>query len=361
MNDSSAGPARRTRPTSMPGLGSRRVRGPALAGEPRKTTLAVVEAPAPGSGLDGPAEDRVREPRAADGTRAAVPDARGSLFALPGAACPDLANYDVILVSISGGKDSQATLDETVRAADAAGVRDRVVTLFCDLGSDDEWPGTRELAAEHAAWYGLRHEVVCREVTADDGQRVQQSLSDHIEDRGLWPDAARRYCTSDMKRAPVYQLMTRLAAEQRSAGVTGRRVRILHVLGLRAQESPRRALLAPLARDERATNKTVRLVDQWLPIHDWDTSRVWERIAEAGTRPHPVYASGMPRLSCRFCVLASRSALVLAARLDPGGAEQRARQEERMGHRFRKDLSMRDIIAEAKAATGPTDVEDWAA
>jgi hypothetical protein len=62
-----------------------------------------------------------------------------------------------------------------------------------------------------------------------------------------------------------------------------------------------------------------------------------------------------------FCVLASRSALVLAARLDPDGAELRAAMEERMGHRFRNDLAMRDIVAEAKTAAGPAAVEDWAA
>ena len=288
--------------------------------------------------------------------------AQGTLFALPAAPpVPDLAGYDVILINISGGKDSQAALDETVRAADAAGVRDRIVTVFCDLGDEDEWPGTRELAAGHAAHYGLRHEVVRREITTPSGQRVQQTLTGHIEQRGKWPDAARRYCTSDLKRAPVHRLMTRLAAEQRAAGITGRRVRILNVLGLRAQESAKRALMTPFSRDERATNQTVRLVDEWLPIHSWTVQQVWARIAGAGTRPHPVYAAGMPRLSCRFCVLASRSALVLAARLDPEGAERRAAMEQRMGHTFRKDLPMRDIIAEASAADGPVAVEDWAA
>jgi 3'-phosphoadenosine 5'-phosphosulfate sulfotransferase (PAPS reductase)/FAD synthetase len=287
--------------------------------------------------------------------------AQGALFAVPGPAAPGLAGYDVILVNISGGKDSQAALDETVRAADTAGVRDRIVTVFCDLGDEDEWPGTRELAAEHAAHYGLRHEVVRREITTPGGQRMQQTLSEHIEQRSKWPDAARRYCTSDLKRAPVHRLMTRLAAEKRAAGITGRRVRILNVLGLRAQESARRALMAPFSRDERATNQTVRLVDEWLPIHSWTAGQVWARIGQAGTRPHPVYAAGMPRLSCRFCVLASRSALVLAARLDPGGAERRAAMEERMGHTFRAGLPMRDIIAEAKTITGPVAVEDWAA
>jgi 3'-phosphoadenosine 5'-phosphosulfate sulfotransferase (PAPS reductase)/FAD synthetase len=149
----------------------------------------------------------------------------------------------------------------------------------------------------------------------------------------------------------------------RSAGRHGERstVRILNVLGLRAQESPHRALLDPFSPDARASNATVRLVDQWLPIHSWTPAHVWQRITEAGTRPHPIYAAGMPRLSCRFCVLASRSALVLAARLDPGGAERRAQMEERTGHTFRHGLPMRAIITEARAAGAPATVEDWAA
>jgi 3'-phosphoadenosine 5'-phosphosulfate sulfotransferase (PAPS reductase)/FAD synthetase len=293
--------------------------------------------------------------------RQAAESGQCALFPLRRTA-PDLGDYDVILVNISGGKDSQASLDETVRAADLAGVRDRIVTVFCDLGEDDEWPGTRELAAEHAARYGLRHEVVRREVVNAAGQRVPQSLTEHIEQRGMWPDAARRYCTSDLKRAPVHRLMTRLAEEQRVRGITRRRVRILNVLGLRAQESPLRAAMDPFSPDQRASNKTVRMVDQWLPIHSWTTGQVWQRIAEAGTRPHPIYAQGMPRLSCRFCVLASHSALVLAARLDPEGAERRARLEERMGHTFRHGLPMRAIISEARTAAGsPVTVEDWAA
>jgi 3'-phosphoadenosine 5'-phosphosulfate sulfotransferase (PAPS reductase)/FAD synthetase len=273
---------------------------------------------------------------------------------------PRLADYDVILVNISGGKDSQATLDVTVSAASASGVQDRVVAVFADLGADDEWPGTAELAAEHAAHYGLRFEKVHREITGPDGTRRPQGLIEHIAARGMWPDAARRYCTSDAKRAPVYRLMTRLAAERRAAGVSGRTVRILNVLGLRAQESPRRALMSPFRRDDRASNGA-RQVDQWLPVHSWTTEQIWACITKAGTRPHPVYAQGMPRLSCRFCVLASRSALIRAAQLDPEGARRRAELEQQMGHQFRRDLSMRDVIAAAEAAPGAEPVRDWTA
>lgn len=86
-----------------------------------------------------------------------------------------------------------AAESETVHHARAAGVLDRIVTVFCDLGPDDQWPGTKELAAEHAAFYGLRHEVVYRTVPGPDGKPVQQTLGEHIEQRGKWPDAANRY------------------------------------------------------------------------------------------------------------------------------------------------------------------------
>lgn len=130
-------------------------------------------------------------------------------------------------------------------------------------------------------------------------------------------------------------------------------------MGLRAQESRHRAAMQAFSHDERATNKTVRCVDQWLPIHGWDVTQVEACIREAGTRPHPVYAAGLPRLSCRFCVLASESALVRAAQLDPEGARRRADMEQRMGHQLRLGLPMQAIIAKAQAETSPVPVTDW--
>lgn len=264
---------------------------------------------------------------------------------------PDLTVYHWIVISISGGADSQAALDVVVTEAGRQSVpRERLVTVFADLGPDDEHPGTPELAAEHAAHYGLRHERVFRQVPDGRGGTVQQGLGEHIEDRGMWPDAMRRYCTSDMKRGPIWKLFTRLAAEAREAGVTGK-VRILDVQGVRAQESPERRKKTPFTRNQRASNLTVRDVDTWLPIHHWLKDQVFERCAQAGTRVHPVYAY-LGRVSCVACVLAPRSALIRAAQLYPGRFARLLERERRMGHTFRADLSIADIIAAARAA-GP--------
>ena len=85
-------------------------------------------------------------------------------------------------------------------------------------------------------------------------------------------------------------------------------------------------------------------------LHDWTLAQVRERIATAGTRSREAYAAGMSRLSCRFCVLSSRADLVCSARLNPDLADRYAEVERRIGHRFRTDLTMADVIAEAHDA-----------
>ena len=257
---------------------------------------------------------------------------------------PDLGDYDWVLLNSSAGKDSQASLDVVVHAARAAGVLHRVVVVHADLG-DAEWDGVPELAAEHAAHYGLRFELARRE---RDGQT--ETILDRVAQRGKWPDAARRWCTSDHKRGPIRKVMTRLVSELRDSGqVVDRPVHLLNVLGLRAEESPARGRRIPYAPNLSASNGR-RRVDDWYPIHDWPVAQVWERISAAGTRPHPAYRAGMSRLSCRFCVLVSRADLVCSARLNPELADRYAAVEQHTGHRFRTDLSMAEIIAQTRAA-----------
>lgn len=269
---------------------------------------------------------------------------------------PDLTSYDVILVNSSAGKDSQASLDVTVEAARAAGVLDRLVVVHADLGRV-EWPGTRGLAAEHAAHYGLPFETVRNGSWRD--------LLHRIEGRGMWPGMATRFCTSEFKTGQVRTLMTALVKLHRQRHGLRRGsppVRILNVLGLRAQESPKRAKKLPFSFDKASSNG-LRHVDEWLPIHDWTVEQVWARIEKCGTRVHRAYSLGMPRLSCVFCVFASKPALLIAAKHNPELAADYAAVEIRMGHRFRQDLSIADVAAEAAALNDTDEIvaPDWAA
>ena len=250
---------------------------------------------------------------------------------------PDLAGYDYHLINSSAGKDSAATLAHVVRLADQAGVdRRRLVVVHADLGRVD-WPGTAALAVEQATHYGLRIELV---------RRPQGDLLQQVEERGRWPSSTARYCTSDHKTGQVAKLMTRIVRDHRAEHGPAP-VRILNILGIRADESRERAKKRPFHRDPATNGK--RHVDRWLPIFDWPVEQVWDTIRAAGLPWHGAYDEGASRLSCALCVLASRSDLVLAARLNPDLAAEYAAVEARIGHRFRNDLSMADIIAAAGA------------
>ncbi len=262
----------------------------------------------------------------------------------------DLSSCDWVVINTSAGKDSQAMLDYVIELADAqAYPRSRIVAFHADLGRV-EWPGTAELAAEHAAHYGLLFRKI---------SRPQGDLLAQIEQRGMFPDAARRYCTSDHKRGQGRKLLTQLTAERLPA-LAGRQVKILNCMGFRREESPARKKKQVLRLDQAASNGK-REVWEWLPILEWSLAEVWGRIYQAGTRWHPAYDAGMPRLSCSFCVLASRSALVRAAQLRPDLAAEYAALEARIGHRFRQDLSMAEIIAEAANSVAPAQIACWAA
>lgn len=261
---------------------------------------------------------------------------------------PDLASYDLIVANISGGKDSQTMLRRLWNLCVEAGIIDRLVCVFADLGAEDEWAGTEELARKHAEHYGLQF----IKVQKGDNKGAPVTLLQHILNHGKWPSNTARFCTSDMKRDPIARIITGLAKEVRDTWAPGtkRAVRVLNCMGMRGEESPARQKLAVFKNDERTTSSN-KHVDVWLPIHDMTTAEVWADIKASGVEHHWVYDAGMPRLSCRFCVLAGRKALVRAAQIDPEGAWSRAFAEDEMGHTFGRDFSMYDIIAEAEELT----------
>jgi 3'-phosphoadenosine 5'-phosphosulfate sulfotransferase (PAPS reductase)/FAD synthetase len=232
------------------------------------------------------------------------------------------------------------------------------VCVFADLGEEDEWPGAPELAAEHAAHYGLRFIATGRTTTDPaTGDQVPYGLTDGIERKEMFPGPGTRWCTSDWKRGPIRKVMTQLCRERQDtwrvaagkARARPRKVRVLNVMGLRAQESPDRRLMSPLFYHEDSSNESVRHVDEWLPIHQWTLQEVWADIRASGVRYHWAYDLGMPRLSCPMCVFASESALIRAAQIFPDRARRRAEMEQR--YTIRRAARMAAVLLAAANGT----------
>lgn len=240
-------------------------------------------------------------------------------------------------------------MDHVVRLAEAVGVKDRVLAVHCDLGRV-EWAGTKELAAEHCKHYGIEFHIVRRE---------KGDLLDQVEQRGMWPDSANRYCTSDQKRDQVAKLHTAITAKKIEEMAQPTQVRILNCMGLRADESPARAKKEAFCVNKRQTNGK-RLVMDWLPIHTWTIKQVWDTIKASGVKYHYAYDKGMPRLSCMFCIFAPKSALVIAGHENKPLLEEYVRIEEKIGHTFRHGFKIADVLADVNAGIRPKTVESWA-
>ena len=154
-----------------------------------------------------------------------------------------------------------------------------------------EWPGT------------IQH----IEATVPDGVPLVlapvasgKTLLDRIEERGRFPSASVRWCTSDFKRSPIERELRRhLKAHPRFGG------RVVNCMGHRADESAARAGRDAWTRNARNSKAGREWVDG-LPVHALSTADVFRVIRDADQSPHWAYAAGMTRLSCSFCILASR-------------------------------------------------------
>ncbi len=218
----------------------------------------------------------------------------------------------LVAISTSGGKDSQAMTVLLSRIVP----RDRLLAIHAPL-AEVEWPGTVEHIRSTLP-PGIP--LILAPVASG------KTLLARVAERGKWPDPARRWCTSDFKSGPIERELRRyLKANPRFGG------RIVSAMGMRAQESPARVRKTPWKPNER-NSRAGRTWFDWLPIFNLSEREVFRVIRNAGQPPHPAYAMGMSRLSCVFCIMASRGAARAAARLQPALYRRYADLERRIGH-----------------------------
>src|SRR3954451_4212836 len=96
------------------------------------------------------------------------------------------------------------------------------------------------------------------------------------------------------------------------------------------------------------------------PSTSWTVQQVWRRIRASGVRHHPAYDLGMPRLSCCFCIFATRPALMLSGKHNRPLLDEYVAVERETGHLFRQNLSLASIASALDAGEEPGPVVDWA-
>lgn len=198
----------------------------------------------------------------------------------------------MFVVNHSGGKDSQAMFHFIHQHVPAA----QIVVVHAILPKV-EWEGVEEHVRATTLGFPVH---TCQS---------RRDLLQMIRERGMFPSPSQRQCTSDLKRGPIEKTIRAISK------ATGNKL-IVNCMGMRAQESSNRAKLETFKLSAR-NSKAGRIWYEWLPIHEWLIEEVFSMIAAVGQQPHWAYAAGMTRLSCCFCIMASKADLTTAARLNP--------------------------------------------
>jgi 3'-phosphoadenosine 5'-phosphosulfate sulfotransferase (PAPS reductase)/FAD synthetase len=217
-----------------------------------------------------------------------------------------------VAIGVSGGKDSCAcaiAVNDHLNQIAHHGPR---ILIHADLGRV-EWQQSLQVCRRLATQLGLELVVVER-TTGDLLARWEQRWRDNVRRYSdlqcvklilPWSTSGMRFCTSELKTAPICrELVKRFPGRA-----------IVSVVGIRAQESGRRAkrpvvvIQAKLARRRYGTTGL-----DWHPVLAWTRTEVLDYLAEKAFDLHEAYTVfGSSRVSCAFCVLASQADLKSAS------------------------------------------------
>lgn len=206
-----------------------------------------------------------------------------------------------IIVSFSGGKDSQACLIKACQDFGAA----NVTAVFCDTG----W--------EHDLTYIHVHEVTdnlgCKLEIIRNEHFGREAFANLCRQMKWFPDTQHRMCTVQLKIMPMIDWILQ------------QRENLLIIQGIRAAESKQRSMMtcsgdyfAEYEREKKLYRKTDVLC--WKnsfscvverPMFGYSAQDIIDFILDAGQKPNPLYSMGYSRVGCFPCIYARLSELKL--------------------------------------------------
>jgi 3'-phosphoadenosine 5'-phosphosulfate sulfotransferase (PAPS reductase)/FAD synthetase len=228
-----------------------------------------------------------------------------------------------VLVPVSGGKDSQATL----KLALANHPREDILGLFCD--TQFEHPVTYK----HLTWMEQHYGVRIERVTAG-------SVEEQVLKHGRFPGGGARFCTEELKIWPTKRFCKQLAEDQGSRiGNKRRKIEASQAggfevwYGMRSDESSERSkrYLGKVCDEVYPPHEVLAKYPKYLAklgvtfrlaVLDWTKADVLGFLAG---EENPLYAEGFDRVGCFPCGAAGDKAKEKAFSFDEFGRNQHAK------------------------------------
>jgi 3'-phosphoadenosine 5'-phosphosulfate sulfotransferase (PAPS reductase)/FAD synthetase len=276
----------------------------------------------------------------------------------------NINNYDYIVVSFSGGKDSVACFLHLLEL----GVDISKVELWHNNVDGEgfnffDWPITESYCETFAEafnipiYFSWRDGGINREMHRLDqttaGVYFQEPTGNpgEMRTRYLPPDKRAKKNTRMLFPQVSANLSVRWCSAAAKIDVASRAMnnqerfkgkRTLFITGERAQESTARANYK--TEEPHRCNVKSRHVDAWRPIHKWKEEQVWDLFEKYKVRPHPAYELGFGRVSCMNCIFSSKNQIASVKELDPVRFEWVCKKEEQFGKTIHRSKSWREQV-----------------
>jgi 3'-phosphoadenosine 5'-phosphosulfate sulfotransferase (PAPS reductase)/FAD synthetase len=246
------------------------------------------------------------------------------------------------VISVSGGKDSLATLLIALENCP----RESIVPIFCDTGNE------HQAVYDYLAYIEQALDITITRLKADfseqiarkrmfiardqrkgrkNGQRIRWTNAakrralavlhpsgnpflDLCMWKGRFPSPKAQFCTENLKRniAVAFQLDLIDTGHQ-----------VLSWQGVRRDESLNR-------RNAKKIERIGGGIWTFRPIVEWTAMQVFEFCAKRGIQPNPLYKQGMGRVGCMPCINVNKAELKQIALRFPEAIEEKAEWERKV-------------------------------
>lgn len=280
-----------------------------------------------------------------------------------------LSEYDRIIVSFSGGKDSLACVLNLLETHPE--VKGKVELWHQDIDGREgdrfmDWPVTpgycravakaldlpvyfqwkiggfeREMLREDSYTEGVRYEA------RDGSGKIITLAASGLgtqSTRRKFPqvsaDLMVRWCSAYLKID-----VARRVINAEFNGTKENPVKILMITGERAEESAARSRYAEV---DLVNQTKKRIVHQWRSIQAWSEKQVWAIIERHGINPHPAYHLGWGRVSCMACIFGQANQWASVKSIAPKTFSKVAAYEEEFGFTIKRGQNVNE---QAEAGT----------
>lgn len=259
-----------------------------------------------------------------------------------------LSEYDHIIISESGGKDSMACLFNMLDE----GVPPEKLELWhqsVDGGGENhvefmDWPVTEsymEAVGKHFGIHtcyqwragGIHNELMRKESLTGDIYYLENEKLIHLptqngklNTRLKWPamkaDLRYRWCSAYVK-IDVFRRVVNNHPRFKDK-------KLLVITGERREESANRARY--LETEVHHCNTKSRLVHAWRPVIDWSERKIWDEFEKRKFLPHPAYLLGWNRTSCFGCIYSTADLWAMMREIAPERFYRIVQKEKELNH-----------------------------